>query len=176
MTGTPDHPCFCIPITCASEGCPRWCLIELQGELEVQEDNAATTYPVGTLCQSSFVSSLGRSSVHSKPTAQLDLSHTTCMQKGDALSLTVGNHQLEGKKVALKKPFAILDPDGIETKGLCQSYKVWPGWQHNVCWELFNTSTTALPVLQVIGMLHDKYLFKTRPRPLISKPDPSRQR
>ena len=46
------------------------------------------------------------------------------MQKGDALQLTIGNHQLEGKKVALKKPFAILQPEAIDHAGLCQSYKV----------------------------------------------------
>ncbi|KAL0051081.1 hypothetical protein WJX82_001537 [Trebouxia sp. C0006] len=125
MKGALDHHCFCIPITCGKDECPPWCLIELQGELEVQEDSDSATFPVGTLCQSSF--------------------------KGDALSLTVGNHQLEGKKVALKKPFAILDPEELDESGHCQSYKV-------------------------IGVLHDKYLFKTRPRPLISKPDSSRKR
>lgn len=56
MTGNPDHPCFCIPITCDSGECPQWCLIELQGELEVQEDTGSNPFPVGTLCQSSFVS------------------------------------------------------------------------------------------------------------------------
>lgn len=30
--------------------------------------------------------------------------------------------------------------------------------------------------IQVIGVLHDKYLFKTRPRPLISKPDSMKRR
>ena len=50
---------------------------------------------------------------------------TECwLQKGDALQLTIGNHQLEGKKVALKKPFAILEPEGINHNGQCQSYKV----------------------------------------------------
>ena len=47
------------------------------------------------------------------------------LQKGDALQLTIGAHQLEGKKVALKKPFAILEPDKIDrNSGQCQSYKV----------------------------------------------------
>ena len=50
------------------------------------------------------------------------------MQKGDALQLTIGNHQLEGKKVALKKAFAILQPEAIDhASGLCQSYKVAQG-------------------------------------------------
>lgn len=125
MTTEADQQCFVIPIACSSTQCPTWCLIELQGELEVQEETTSATFPVGSLCQSSF--------------------------KGDALQLTIANHQLEGKKVALKKPFAILQPEATDQAGLCQSYKV-------------------------IGMLHDKYLFKTRPRPLISKPDPTKRR
>ena len=56
MKGTLDHHCFCIPITCDRDDCPPWCLIELQGELEIQEDIDSATFPVGTLCQSSFVS------------------------------------------------------------------------------------------------------------------------
>jgi hypothetical protein len=56
MKGTLDHHCFCIPITCGKDDCPPWCLIELQGELDVQEDSDSATFPVGTLCQSSFVS------------------------------------------------------------------------------------------------------------------------
>ena len=46
------------------------------------------------------------------------------LQKGDALKLTIGNHQLEGKKVALKKPFAILQPEGFTQAGQCQAYQV----------------------------------------------------
>jgi len=42
-------------------------------------------------------------------------------------------------------------------------YKVWE-------------AIIGLESVQVIGVLHDKYLFKTRPRPLISKPDSSRKR
>lgn len=52
-------------------------------------------------------------------------------QKGDALQLTIGNHQLEGKKVALKKAFAILQPEAINPSGLCQSYKVAQHTQAN---------------------------------------------
>lgn len=54
------------------------------------------------------------------------LSDELLMQKGDALQLTIANHQLEGKKVALKKPFAILQPEATDQAGLCQSYKVAP--------------------------------------------------
>ena len=97
------------------------------------------------------------------------------MQKGDALQLTIANHQLEGKKVALKKPFAILQPEATDQAGLCQSYKVEPLFTQR----LIHTPSLLpglLCLTQVIGVLHDKYLFKTRPRPLISKPDPTKRR
>lgn len=96
------------------------------------------------------------------------------MQKGDALQLTIANHQLEGKKVALKKPFAILQPEATDQAGLCQSYKVVSLPPYRM--ELAQVSPGLLCYIQVIGMLHDKYLFKTRPRPLISKPDPTKRR
>ena len=47
---------FAIEIAAGDGQCPTWCLIELQGELEVQEEVTSATFPVGTLCQSSFVS------------------------------------------------------------------------------------------------------------------------
>ena len=56
MTSTLDQQCFAVPVSCSDGAIPTWCLIELQGELELQEDTASPTFPVGTLCQSSFVS------------------------------------------------------------------------------------------------------------------------
>ena len=51
--------CYCLPVTCDS-GDLQWGLIELQGELLVQEEREGSTFPVGTLCQSDFVSSAQR--------------------------------------------------------------------------------------------------------------------
>ena len=58
-----DQQCFAIPVSCDNGVCPTWCLIELQGELELQEDMDTDTFPVGSLCQSSFVSDLESRSV-----------------------------------------------------------------------------------------------------------------
>ncbi len=51
----------------------------------------------------------------------------------------------------------------IDHANFGRPYKVWE-------------AIIGLESVQVIGVLHDKYLFKTRPRPLISKPDSSRKR
>lgn len=54
MAGDGHSQCFCVPITCAP-GDLQWGLIELQGELHVQEERDGPRFPVGTLCQSDFV-------------------------------------------------------------------------------------------------------------------------
>lgn len=69
------------------------------------------------------------------------------MQKGDALQLTIANHQLEGKKVALKKPFAILQPEATDQAGLCQSYKVAPLCTYRLIHR--PTSFTRTPVVLI---------------------------
>lgn len=67
-------------------------------------------------------------------------------QAADSYQLTIGYHQLEGTRVALKQPLLLLDkqPDASGT-----SYHV----QGVVRWRL---------------------LFKTRPRSLITKPNAAR--
>ena len=54
MTDEATSKCYCVPVTCPS-GDLQWGLIELQGELQVQEEREGPTFPVGTLCQSDFV-------------------------------------------------------------------------------------------------------------------------
>lgn len=44
-----------MPISCASDDL-QWGLIELQGELHVQDEREGPTFPVGTLCQLDVVS------------------------------------------------------------------------------------------------------------------------
>eukprot|EP00891_Asterochloris_glomerata_P002824 jgi/Astpho2/2824/e_gw1.00050.215.1_t len=113
--------------------CPEWAMIELQGELGDGVPGASPEESCG------------------------------CGSQADSIHLTIGYHQLEGKRVSLKKPFAILEtqagPPAHSTAcggGLC-----------SVC---------ASPArYAVLGVLHHKFLFKTRPRALISKPDGSRQ-
>ncbi|KAL4595206.1 hypothetical protein ACB092_12G074300 [Castanea dentata] len=61
----------------------------------------------------------------------------------------VGYHELTGSKVALKKPMLVLQ----KTK---------------------HTHTNSSNVeLHVIGIIRHRILFKTRPKPLISKPQPA---
>lgn len=98
----------------------EWGLIELQGKIERKEDdNGELPLEVGTLVQSS--------------------------QNPDVVQLTIGYHLLEGKRVPLKKPLAILDQDEGDGEKKATKYRV-------------------------VGVIRHKYLFKHRPRALITKP------
>lgn len=84
----------------------------------------------------------------------------THAQGGDSVKLTIGYHQLEGKRVPLKKPYAILD-------------RAAPGQQQQAEQQpQQREGQSALPHAgyKVIGVVRSKLLFKTRPRALISKP------
>ncbi|EFN54833.1 hypothetical protein CHLNCDRAFT_134854 [Chlorella variabilis] len=107
-----------IPIS-SDEGSSRsWALIEMQGEVERKDGGTLEeAFDVGTLS----VSSSG------------------------AVMLTIGYHQLEGKRMELKKPFAVLDRVA-DAEGHSTEYKV-------------------------IGVVREKILFKARPRALITKPE-----
>eukprot|EP00877_Chromochloris_zofingiensis_P000855 jgi/Chrzof1/10770/Cz05g11170.t1 len=108
-----------IPVVSEDGEVLEWGLVELQGKIEIlQESLAEANFPVGTL--------------------QLSSSNK------DVVQLTIGYHQLEGKRVPLKKPIAILEKDNNDSSG--------------------NTK------YNVVGVVRQKYLFKTRPRALISKP------
>ena len=72
--------CYCIPITCDS-GDLKWGLIELQGELHVQEEREGPTFPVGTVCQSDFVSS----ALCDKPKAHFALSWSSLLCRKETL-------------------------------------------------------------------------------------------
>ncbi|KAI7838182.1 hypothetical protein COHA_008030 [Chlorella ohadii] len=111
-----------VPLT-ADEGSKRaWALIEMQGELERKDGGTLDeAFDVGTLSVSSSGSVL----------------------------LTIGYHQLEGKRMELKKPFAVLDRVTGSGSG-----------------EEGQDSTQY----KVIGVVREKILFKARPRALITKP------
>lgn len=79
----------------------------------------------------------------------------------DEYFLTIGYHQLQGKKVALKKPLVVLQK------------KKQP--QDEASIDLDDDSGTQYPKqtpqkveLHVIGVIRHKLLFKTRPKALIS--------
>ncbi|KAI3438097.1 hypothetical protein D9Q98_000539 [Chlorella vulgaris] len=106
-----------IPITSEDGSAASWAMIEMQGELERKDGGSLDeAFDVGTLSTSST----------------------------GAVLLTIGYHQLEGKRLELKKPFVVMDREqGAD--GESTHYKV-------------------------IGVIREKILFKARPRPLITKP------
>ncbi len=72
------------------------------------------------------------------------------------LTLTVGYHQVEGKLTTLKTPLAILSRVGA----------------HADAGEGDRAGEVAY---EVVGVVRHKYHFKTRPKALISKPDPGKR-
>ncbi|KAJ0042185.1 hypothetical protein Pint_17419 [Pistacia integerrima] len=69
-------------------------------------------------------------------------------------TFTIGYHELTGSKVALKKPMLVLK-------------KV-------KCMDIDQSSDNQSPgtELEVVGIIRHRILFKTRPKALISKPQP----
>ncbi|GIL91204.1 hypothetical protein Vretimale_18861 [Volvox reticuliferus] len=108
-----------IPIKCPGSNVIEWVLVELQGKIENLTEEQ--TSEIGVL-------------ISKEP-------------DGKVLQLTIGYHQLEGKRVPLKKPLAVL----------------------NKC-ERMPHDGDASTSYEVVGVIRNQYLFKTRPRALISKP------
>lgn len=122
-----------IPITTPQQDtCPEWAMIELQGEIQLLRDADAQELPVGTLVRKArcVLPQRGQSS-------------TNCQQAADSYQLTIGYHQLEGTRVALKQPLLLLDKQRDAS-----------GTSYHVC-----------------GVVRSRLLFKTRPRSLITKPN-----
>lgn len=77
----------------------------------------------------------------------VDLGNLTLSPENeDVVQLTFGHHQMEGKVVSLKKPLAVLD-------------------------SVISSPDESSPERKIIGVIKQKYVFKARPRPLITKPD-----
>ncbi|CAK9217077.1 unnamed protein product [Sphagnum troendelagicum] len=115
-----------IPVKCGCGGCEEWAMVELQGSLDIQHATSLQNLSIGSLCRTS----------------------------ANKYKFVIGYHELEGTKVALKKPIAILKKikhsDGME----------------------IDPQLAATPVsveMQVVGIIRHKLLFKTRPKALISK-------
>ncbi|XAR71730.1 hypothetical protein NMG60_11018133 [Bertholletia excelsa] len=73
----------------------------------------------------------------------------------ESYTFTVGYHELTGSKVPLKKPLLVLKK--TRSSALDQGGDL-------------SLSTVEL---QVIGIIRQRILFKTRPRALISRPEPA---
>ncbi|KAL7229729.1 hypothetical protein ACSBR2_008270 [Camellia fascicularis] len=78
----------------------------------------------------------------------LPIGHLCRPSSQETYTLTVGYHELMGSKVPLKKPFLVL-------KKLRQS-----------------SSSSSKEQLEVVGIIRHRILFKTRPKALISRPQP----
>lgn len=146
-----------IPVRSAGGEVLEWALIELQGKLEQQP--GFTDQPIsdiGTLVSTSA--------------------------NGDSLQLTIGYHQMDGKRVPLKKPFAIMRKK-VEQQAAAVAAAGEPSSGQQQQQDGAHTDGDAAVVAaagaapaaastsyEVIGVIRHKYLFKTRPRPLISKP------
>ncbi|GBG69977.1 hypothetical protein CBR_g4805 [Chara braunii] len=97
-----------------------------------------------------------------------------CATSPGSARLTIGYHQLEGKRVALKKPLVILKKK-VSTLRSSSSTKAESeihlseevGSQGEAQDKPERSSVEYL----AIGVIKHKYLFKTRPRAIISKPD-----
>lgn len=191
-----------IPIS-SDEGSSRsWALIEMQGEVERKDGGTLEeAFDVGTLSVSSSVSREGcapgrgaglaaaaRRQVAAAGTGASGAEPSRLHGLQGAVMLTIGYHQLEGKRMELKKPFAVLDRVA-DAEGHSTEYKVGrgagaepstcPGRQCKLAVSgdslitcVCVTSATASPPLpQVIGVVREKILFKARPRALITKPE-----
>ncbi|KAI5056007.1 hypothetical protein GOP47_0029528 [Adiantum capillus-veneris] len=122
---------------CGASECREWALLETQGVLEIQP--SAQHLPLHSL-------SIG----------------SLCRSQQDKYYLTIGYHELEGKKVSLKKPMLVLqklvkeEPMEIEPSPAIRATQYPKQVQRSVD-------------LKVIGVIRHKILFKTRPKALISK-------
>jgi hypothetical protein len=127
---------------------PVWAMIELQGEIERNGEIVENAgFDVGTLTTSSAVSRCPAPAPARPPPAPP--SPSLLFPPQGTLFLTIGYHQLEGKVQTLKKPLAVLSKVGGSSgdggSGGATEYKV-------------------------VGVVREKYLFKARPKPQISKP------
>lgn len=79
---------------------------------------------------------------------------------------------LEGKAQTLKKPLVVLSKIPMAGEGDEIQYKVG-SYSGSVAFNSYNElllKETDI-MLQVVGIVREKYLFKSRPRAIISKPD-----
>ena len=109
-----------IPISADQGAATAWAMLEMQGELERKDGGTLEeAFDVGTLSVSSSVSASGGSERRAACTAgeQRPAGHADdarcqwccSLPMQGAVMLTIGYHQLEGKRIELKKPFAVLD-------------------------------------------------------------------
>mmetsp|Transcript_13351 Transcript_13351/g.18242 ORF Transcript_13351/g.18242 Transcript_13351/m.18242 type:complete len:137 (+) Transcript_13351:168-578(+) len=81
---------------------------------------------------------------------------TLCKVSEKKIKLTCGYHEVEGSLVDLKKPIAILkkrlkqNAEALDTEVICEAF-------------------------DIVGVVRKKYMFKHRPKALISKPEATKK-
>ncbi|KAK3220759.1 hypothetical protein Dsin_014729 [Dipteronia sinensis] len=85
----------------------------------------------------------------------LDIGQLCRPSSPENYTFTVGYHELAGSKVPLKKPFLVLKKKKTINVEQQSSENDSPGAE-----------------LEVVGIIRHRILFKTRPKALISKPQP----
>jgi hypothetical protein len=144
---------------------PEYGLIELQGRIEQQHDvPPGEPLPVGTVVLSKTVRCLrGERGLlspgarhHSRSLSPARPNQSTQQQPQqqhpDVVKITIGYHEIEGKRIALKRPLAIL-----ERRPSAEA-----------------AATTDEQGFAVVGVVRHRFLFKGRPRALITKPGEAR--
>jgi hypothetical protein len=152
---------------------PEYGLIELQGRIEQQHEvPAGEPVPVGTVVLSNTVrwvppcSSLSLSlsllCPHLSSLTPPPSSKKPKQQHPDVVKITIGYHEIEGKRIALKRPLAILERQQEQQ----QQAAAVPA----------EADAEAVPSqgFAVVGVVRHRFLFKGRPRALITKPGEAR--
>jgi len=160
---------------------PEYGLIELQGRIEQQHEvPAGEPVPVGTVVLSSTVRLCLRLSLSFCPHLSLSLSgslqsaqtrpprthdNTTTQQHADVVKIHIGYHEIEGKRIALQRPLAVLE----RTPAAAEAATVRAAGQGA-------PAENAVPSqgFAVVGVVRHRFLFKGRPRALITKPGEAR--
>lgn len=138
-----------VPLTADEGSSTPWAMIEMQGEVERKDGGSLDdAFDVGTLAVTSSVR--GRRADRLRWAGGQAAEGTSCsrhQQTGPprvdipaiptlaaasllqgAVLLTIGYHQLEGKRIELKKPFAVLDKvGGGEEQGAAEYKASWLG-------------------------------------------------
>lgn len=81
------------------------------------------------------------------------------------MKITIGYHEIEGKRIALKRPLAILErqPQAAGAAGAAAPV------------DEEAAPSPSSDAFAVIGVVRHRFLFKGRPRALITKPGEARQ-
>lgn len=134
-----------VPIRCPCGVCPQWAVVELQGTVELQQAvrDHVQSLQIGTM---------------------------RCASAGKIL-FTIGYHELEGRLTALKKPLVILRKCQVAATAATCPVQASPSPtspMSDIPQQYSHPQVDVKTEYHAIGVIRHKYLFKARPRALIS--------